>query len=66
MKLELHSFHTSVTRVVIRLCALGTTRVVSQDGSCVQEWGNPNEQQYYDYMKSYSPIDNVKPQVCSP
>ncbi|MEO1012758.1 MAG: S9 family peptidase [Bacteroidota bacterium] len=24
------------------------------------EWGNPNEQHYYDYMKSYSPYDNVK------
>lgn len=25
------------------------------------EWGNPNEKQYYHYMKSYSPYDNVKP-----
>jgi oligopeptidase B len=23
------------------------------------EWGNPNNKKYYDYMKSYSPIDNV-------
>ncbi len=23
------------------------------------EWGNPNEPEYYDYMKSYSPYDNV-------
>ncbi len=23
------------------------------------EWGNPNEKTYYDYMKSYSPYDNV-------
>ena len=23
------------------------------------EWGNPNEEQYYKYMKSYSPYDNV-------
>ena len=23
------------------------------------EWGNPNQKKYYDYMKSYSPIDNV-------
>jgi len=23
------------------------------------EWGNPNEKGYYDYMKSYSPYDNV-------
>lgn len=26
------------------------------------EWGNPNEKKYYDYMKSYSPYDNVKAQ----
>ena len=23
------------------------------------EWGNPNDKEYYDYMKSYSPYDNV-------
>ncbi len=23
------------------------------------EWGNPNDKQYYEYMKSYSPYDNV-------
>ncbi len=23
------------------------------------EWGNPNEKEYYDYMMSYSPYDNV-------
>jgi len=26
------------------------------------EWGNPNNKEYYDYMKSYSPYDNVKNQ----
>lgn len=26
------------------------------------EWGNPNEKGYYDYMKSYSPYDNVTAQ----
>jgi oligopeptidase B len=26
------------------------------------EWGNPNEPEFYDYMKSYSPYDNVKAQ----
>ena len=25
------------------------------------EWGNPNELEYYKYMKSYSPYDNVAP-----
>jgi oligopeptidase B len=24
------------------------------------EWGNPNQKEYYDYMKSYSPYDNIK------
>ena len=23
------------------------------------EWGNPNDKQYYDYIKSYSPYDNI-------
>lgn len=27
------------------------------------EWGNPNEKAYYDYMKSYSPYDNVSDQL---
>ncbi|HZJ21375.1 MAG TPA: prolyl oligopeptidase family serine peptidase, partial [Pricia sp.] len=26
------------------------------------EWGNPNEKESYDYMKSYSPYDQVKAQ----
>jgi oligopeptidase B len=26
------------------------------------EWGNPNEQAAYNYMKTYSPYDNVRPQ----
>ncbi|WP_044398085.1 oligopeptidase B [Lacinutrix sp. Hel_I_90] len=24
------------------------------------EWGNPNDKKYYDYMKSYSPYDNIE------
>ena len=24
------------------------------------EWGNPNEKEYYEYMKSYSPYDNIE------
>lgn len=27
-----------------------------------EEWGNPNDPIYYEYMKSYSPYDNVKAQ----
>ena len=25
-----------------------------------EQWGNPNEQEYYDYIKQYSPYDNIK------
>jgi oligopeptidase B len=28
-----------------------------------EEWGNPNDPQYYEYMKSYSPYDNVRAQA---
>jgi oligopeptidase B len=27
-----------------------------------EEWGNPNEKEYYDYMMTYSPYDNVSAQ----
>jgi oligopeptidase B len=27
-----------------------------------EEWGNPNEKKYYDYIKSYAPYDNVTAQ----
>lgn len=27
-----------------------------------EEWGNPHEKEYYNYIKSYSPYDNVKAQ----
>ena len=27
-----------------------------------EEWGNPNEKEFFDYMYSYSPYDNVKAQ----
>ena len=27
------------------------------------EWGNPKDKLYYDYILSYSPYDNVKPQA---
>ncbi|EEC81356.1 hypothetical protein OsI_24549 [Oryza sativa Indica Group] len=28
----------------------------------MQEWGDPRKEEYYYYMKSYSPVDNVKAQ----
>ena len=27
-----------------------------------KEWGNPKELEYFNYIKSYSPYDNIKPQ----
>ena len=30
-----------------------------------EEWGNPKNPEYYTYMKSYSPVDNVKAQRCA-
>jgi oligopeptidase B len=31
-----------------------------------EEWGNPNDLKYYEYMRSYSPYDNVKGQAYPP
>ncbi|GAB1430652.1 oligopeptidase B [Ignavibacteria bacterium] len=28
-----------------------------------EEWGNPNDKEYFDYMKSYSPYDNITTQA---
>jgi oligopeptidase B len=28
-----------------------------------EEWGNPNDPQYYEYMRSYAPYENVKAQT---
>lgn len=25
-----------------------------------EEWGCPKDKEYYEYMKSYSPVDNIK------
>lgn len=30
------------------------------------EWGNPNKKEYYDYIKSYSPYDNVESKAYPP
>ena len=35
-------------------------------GYFLVQWGNPNEEEYYEYMKSYSPIDNIKAGVNYP
>ena len=31
-----------------------------------EEWGNPNEAAFLEYMLSYSPVDNVQPQRYAP
>jgi oligopeptidase B len=31
-----------------------------------EEWGNPNKKIYYDYMKQYSPYDNIKENTSYP
>ena len=31
-----------------------------------EEWGNPNQREFYEYMKSYSPYDNVTAQLYPP
>jgi oligopeptidase B len=31
-----------------------------------EQWGNPHQKEYYDYMRSYSPYDNVTPQAYPP
>ena len=28
-----------------------------------QEWGNPTEESFYNYMAQYSPVDNVRQQA---
>lgn len=25
-----------------------------------EEWGNPKDPEYYEYMKSYAPVDNIR------
>jgi len=31
-----------------------------------EEWGNPKNKEYYDYIKSYSPVDNIRSDVPYP
>lgn len=43
------------------LRSLDTVPLVVASGEW-EEWGNPNEEKYYDYMREYSPYDNVTAQ----
>ncbi|RVW51275.1 Protease 2 [Vitis vinifera] len=31
-------------------------------GCVLGEWGDPRKEEFYFYMKSYSPVDNIKAQ----
>jgi len=31
-----------------------------------EEWGNPNMEKYFEYMKSYSPVDNIRGDISYP
>jgi len=56
-------FHTVVAQVpfvdVINTMLDTSLPLTTQE---YEEWGNPNEEEYYRYMLSYSPYDNVKAQ----
>ena len=56
-------FHTVVAQVpfvdVINTMLDSSLPLTTQE---YEEWGNPNEEEYYKYMLSYSPYDNVKAQ----
>jgi protease II len=34
--------------------------VVADCSFLLQEWGDPRKEEFYFYMKSYSPVDNVR------
>jgi oligopeptidase B len=54
-------FHTVVARVpfVDVVTTMLDASIPLTTGE-YDQWGNPNEKVYYDYMKSYSPYDNVE------
>ncbi|MFH1119297.1 MAG: S9 family peptidase [Bacteroidota bacterium] len=56
-------FHTAVAQVpfvdVINTMLDSSLPLTTQE---YEEWGNPNNEEFYKYMLSYSPYDNVKAQ----
>ena len=34
--------------------------IFASSGLCQNRWGNPAKKEFYDYMASYSPMDNVR------
>ena len=55
-----HSVVAEVPYVDVLTSMLDTT--ISGTETFFEEWGNPKDPVYYQYMKSYSPVDNVKAQ----
>ena len=54
-------FHGAVARVPFVDClATMLDESIPLTTNEYEEWGNPNEKIYYDYIKSYSPYNNVK------
>ena len=47
------------------LTTMGDSTIPLTTGEWLQ-WGNPNIKKYYNYIKKYSPIDNIKEGVCYP
>lgn len=55
IKIEKHVYHH------LYLITLPSSLLLQSIGEW-EEWGNPHEEQYFDYMQSYSPYDNVRAQ----
>ncbi len=54
-------FHGVVTRVpFVDVVTTMLDETIPLTTSEYDEWGNPNEKEYYDYILSYSPYDNVE------
>jgi len=59
-------FRGAVTRVPFVDClATMLDKTIPLSTGEYEEWGNPNEKTYYDYIKSYAPYNNIK-HACYP
>ncbi len=57
-------FHTIVARVpFVDVVTTMLDPTIPLTTGEYDQWGNPEERHYYEYMKSYSPYDNVKSQA---
>ena len=48
--------------MMYHVCTKVSLFILTQLCMCAlrEEWGNPNEEKFFDYMMGYSPINNVK------